>query len=133
MDKKIEDYLHLYLGCDVTIGNWFPKDYSKKVLESVEPSRKVAAIGFYYYNGETCTTSTRWELPIVDIKPILRQLSDMTEEEANKSDALGSDEINGQLVLSPEAILYLLSKHFDLFGLIESGLAIDKSTLNQTT
>lgn len=29
----------------------------------------------------------------------------------------------------PKVFLYLLSKHFDLFRLIESGLAIDKSTL----
>lgn len=29
-----------------------------------------------------------------------------------------------------ELTIYLLSKHFDLFGLIEAGLAIDKTTLN---
>jgi len=31
--------------------------------------------------------------------------------------------------LSPDTLLFLLSKHFDLFGLIEAGLAIDKTTL----
>lgn len=29
------------------------------------------------------------------------------------------------------AFLFLLSKHFDLFGLIDAGLAIDKTTLNK--
>lgn len=32
-----------------------------------------------------------------------------------------------------EVTRWLLSKHFDLFGLIESGLAIDKTTLNPHT
>jgi len=30
---------------------------------------------------------------------------------------------------NPESVKYLLSKHFDLFGLIEAGLAIDKTVL----
>lgn len=124
-----------------------------------------------------------------DLKPILRRLSDMTEEEAsnllailfynsmNPDDRVTADEIdvdihknddglmvdgdmalvcelscrcfegqlgitlNGTLVLydeegkvqrldnSVEAFVYLLSKSFDLFGLIEKGLAIDQKTL----
>src|SRR5690606_24598318 len=64
------------------------------------------------------------------VKLILRRLSDMSEEEnqewAETNGALGNcsryeDEAN--------ATVYLLSKGFDLFGLIDSGLAIDAKTL----
>jgi hypothetical protein len=34
---------------------------------------------------------------------------------------------------APKAYLLLLSKHFDLFGLIEAGLAIDATTVNSKT
>jgi len=32
-------------------------------------------------------------------------------------------------LLSPNQFMYLLARGYDLFGLIESGLAIDKTTL----
>jgi hypothetical protein len=35
----------------------------------------------------------------------------------------------GQHGQKPESLRYLLSNHFDLFGLIEEGLAIDSTTL----
>jgi hypothetical protein len=50
----------------------------------------------------------------------------MTEEERNKVEfALTPSGYK----YSPETFLWLLSKHFDLFGLIEAGLAIDKTKL----
>lgn len=66
---------------------------------------------------------------LADAKPILRPLSSMTEEE--------KDFIDDTFIVTPENISvsyhiieakrtdYLLSRHFDLFGLIESGQAID--------
>jgi hypothetical protein len=46
-----------------------------------------------------------------------------------KPDANGLPVFN--CTYSMEDTLWLLSKHFDLFGLIESGLAIDKTTLKE--
>lgn len=62
---------------------------------------------------------------------ILRKLEDMTEEEADKLASMcpqrNYDKYN------PAQFTYLLSKSFDLFGLIEAGLAIDAKTLNSNS
>ena len=74
------------------------------------------------------------------VKPILRPLSDITDVEAlawaeffgAHSGALDEGPITFfrryySDYCSAESVRYLLSKHFDLFGWIESGLAIDKT------
>jgi hypothetical protein len=72
------------------------------------------------------------------IKPILRPLSDMTEEESKEIgfwgvwhdvefNALAWDDVHW----SPEDFRILLSHHFDLFNLIPEGLAIDACTLKK--
>ena len=77
-------------------------------------------------------------------KLILRPLSSLSNDEAISIGILPKKEWHEQTqeeqikwlvnnkenaIYSPEDFLYLLSKHFDLFGLIEAGHAIDKSTL----
>jgi hypothetical protein len=93
-----------------------------------------------------------------EIKPILRPLIDMTEEEAKELGTMllipngskysrahknNQDQwvvrygnvagefwiITGE-IFNQHQTIYLLSKHFDPFGLIEAGLAIDKTKLN---
>jgi hypothetical protein len=72
-------------------------------------------------------------------KPILRPLSDITEEEKIECVLLFDDQfILGQdgkyawrATFFPSMFKYLLSKYFDLFGLIEAGLAIDYKTLKE--
>lgn len=72
-----------------------------------------------------------------DVKLILRPLNDMTEKEFNYCYKKGwTNHYESQSaytatmgVMEPEEFLYLLSKHFDLFCLIGSGLAINKTTL----
>lgn len=148
MEKNIKDYLHLYLGCEC-LGN-DGKPYTLK------PSH----------------FPSNWKEGINGHKPILRPLSDMTEEEfsecvllhfgienrdvvfgtinkierysepkmlTNFGTALpyrcskdGIHVMTGTLStnsLNPQQFKYMLSKHFDLFGLIPDGLAIDKTTL----
>lgn len=99
-----------------------------------------------------------------EVKPILRPLSDMTEEEAVEVAKLSEWEPHfrdvkvertqyGDLVVRWDGCLeggevfnatgaefycqeqfhYLLSRGFDLFNLIESGLAIDSTKQNSTT
>jgi hypothetical protein len=58
---------------------------------------------------------------------ILRPLSDMTDEE--RAEAFTIKGKNAFVEFEAETTKFLLSKHFDLFGLIEAGLAIDKTTL----
>jgi hypothetical protein len=150
MEKNIKDYLHLYLGCKV---------------------REVMSLGDDEY------TLTKLSLAYHAIRegnkifPILRPLSDMTEEEAkiyfgisesaevykknmyddhseflyrwedrrrkyNTSDGMAHSAVGiahncENADMTPTQFLFLLSKHFDLFGLIEAGLAIDATTLKE--
>lgn len=171
--KEIKDYLHLYLGCEVYDSNPKQEKFRRYTLTGKE-------LGYYENHLHT-------------IKPILRKLSDMSEEEAKDFslsclnsphapehfDTIEKDELqiefvknDGGLMLDNDVDLYfnvscrcldgyiaimkdgrigmaneqdvptremqpvddiygkvrwLLSNHFDLFGLIESGLAIEKT------
>lgn len=108
MATELKDVLHLYFMCDIMV-------YSNCV-----PTIKTKL--FPPYLGD-------WS----GVKLILRPFSDMTEEEAVES---GLGTIARDLEMfnrpwSPKQFLYLLSRGFDLFGLIESKQAIDKTTLSQ--
>lgn len=131
MEKKIEDYLPHYMGCLIV--------REGVTISSVLTHAQLAYISeFKIWN---------------EIKPILRPLSDMTEEEKLEfqelchleKESLGCitvswDVLTEKIELGTAhltnvfqwtiGVKYLLSKHFDLFGLIEAGLAIDKTTLN---
>lgn len=92
------------------------------------------------------------EQGLYEVKPILRPLSDMTEDEARSvwGKCYGDDFGDGECLLHliatvdsderndsefdvllgyPDGWRYLLSRHFDLFGWIEAGLAIDKTKI----
>ena len=61
------------------------------------------------------------------VRLLLRPLSDMTDKQKQRS----TDHFGALLLLRPESVRELLTEGFDLFGLIEAGLAIDKATLKQ--
>jgi hypothetical protein len=72
---------------------------------------------------------------IESIKPFLRPMSSMTEEEKEEFDGFcvidefawkGNSEIGykNQAIIMSDAIEWLLKKHFDIFDLIPKGLAI---------
>ena len=107
---KIEDYIHLYLGCDTNKG-------------------KLVGI-----NGSTCLMlSQSGEINPIDlndtnlpIKPILRKFSDLSIHESTELNKRGIS--IGQrkgYTFTPGAIVYLLTLRIDLFNLIAEGLAID--------
>ncbi len=107
---KIEDYLHLYLGCDTSHG-------------------KLVGI-----NGSTCfILSKNGEINLADlndksksIKPILRRFGDMNNSESTELNNRGIS--IGQrkgFSFTPDAIIYLLNLRVDIFNLISEGLAID--------
>ena len=91
--------------------------------------------GFYYLGGEVHYTfkdrSTAGKTRNL-IKPILRPLSDLTKGYL-MSISYGTfinvrnDLEKGQVKY--KNMVFLLEKHFDVFGLIEKGLAIDKNKL----
>lgn len=109
--KDIKDYLHLYYGCACKYGksHWVDHEWH-----------------FINVNGKLIQDAEYFI-----IKLFLRPLYDMTEEER-----IGLREVSRQVVVNTpddyriEAAIqteYLLKKSFDLFGLIDAGLAIDKA------
>lgn len=117
MDKKIKDYLHLYLGCEAIITD----------VRNDAPDEHWAAIG----NRITIDTSFLHYISEgwISVKPILRKLSDMTEQENKELKKIKHSDVF--IIKNAEITQWLLSKHFDLFNLIESGLAIDATTLKK--
>lgn len=114
-EKKIEDFLHLYWGCDVM----HPALKNKRTLKD--------AWGGQMLDGN------------IQLKPILRPLSSMTEEEQHEMskmvdlvDAEDGENYWWGTQVAAHRTNYLISKHFDLFNLIPDGLAIDSSTINST-
>ncbi len=130
--KKIEDYLHLYVGADVALAVE-DFDYSEKLV-GIHPVTE----GVRYLTADrTGAISYRKS---ENIKPLLRPLSDMTEEERYKcqynaqcfflkeTGPLDTDSLS----IEQAAIVtnYLIKQGFDLFELIEAGLAMDKTKLS---
>jgi hypothetical protein len=123
--KELKDYLHLYLGCDVHIAEL---NVTHK-LTGISFDDTLRQLWCYFENTDTGYA------PIEKCKPILRPLSDMNRDETiHYQEYLMSMPINNIIDayrIQGEQVAYLLSKHFDLFQLIEAGLAIDATTLNK--
>jgi hypothetical protein len=178
--KELKEVLHLYLGCKI-VNYPYPNHAKEKSL--IGRLRCVMDDKVFIQNKDK--SGNDWPHLTTDkidaVMPILRALSDMTEDEcvdvytierdrqihAPALDFDARKEANGFIVtrldllnerlmigftgqvykvieegkrphIEPirnqhEITLYLLSKQFDLFGLIQSGLALDKNTLNPTT
>lgn len=130
MKKKIDDYLHFYLGFDLC--GLYGKD-QKTIFElwKVKWGRKRDVfLNLVARDGKTLITDGA----AIKFKPILRPLTDITQEECDiynsKSNTLYSlADLKNQIIQEASTTQYLLSRGFDLFGLIEEGLAIDKTTL----
>lgn len=137
MEKKIEDYLHLYIGCDAVMStdHWHEPEGDKRV--------KVTGIAheardYVFYLCESGTGNSE----IKYFKPILRTLESMTEAELNECGNMVYDFSNDEwllphkwedfeLMLCPEQSHWLIQRHFDLFGLIDAGLALNAAEVNK--
>ena len=109
---KIENYLHLYLGCDTNYGK----------LVGIKGSVCFILSQNGEINQEDLNNGNQ------SIKPILRKFSDLSIIESTELNKRGIS--IGQrkgYSFTPDAILYLLTLHIDLFNLIAEGLAIDSN------
>lgn len=138
--EKLE-HLTPYLPYGLKVVHIFreKKEYHK--LIGIEYNNAIiVSVGSYLQNKNTY--GKRINVDIGRIKPILRPLSDLTKEEYFSVWKFEMDEeslIFHFLDLDFESRFLdkyslsfwndLLSKHFDIFGLIEKGLAIDINTL----
>lgn len=165
---NIKDYLKYYIGCRVLADD---KDYGDFLGGALVPNE----VDQIYYDIHLDEWPEGEIMPFNDdmsedcrIKPILRRLEDMTEDEAinlvsfpvgyeilkvfkepqgitfdykwrDSNPKLNNDDgysYSGTGVSfrskhwTPIQFHYLLSRGFDLFGLINAGLAIDSKTVN---
>jgi len=103
--KQIEDYLHLYIGCEAVTVLTKPEIVDGHMIDLVRN-------GYYH------------------AKPVLRPLSSMSQDEADEFHGVNVKlqhyvfYLNTREYWNPKEFKWLLSKHFDLFGLIEAGLAV---------
>lgn len=153
MEKKLSDYLHLYLGVDCV----HPCDAAPFKFIGINEKGKPVLNGDWSGGTHPQTAGLSW-CEWEDFKPLLRSLSSMTEEEkiillalnmpngwqpghlieTNEDDiaAMRIFDMNGNYKslyipknkVSPNNFLWLIKNSFDLFDLIPSGLAIDSTT-----
>ena len=113
MNKKLIDYAHLYFGCLI----W---------LEFKDGSCGKGWLDYYwlgYFNGKDIS-----HVP-TSLKLILRPLSSITNEERLER---GKAIIKyGKAEIDAEYHRWMLSKGFDMFELIEAGIALDKTKIKE--
>jgi hypothetical protein len=116
MEKRIEDYLHLY--------------YMGECMEAIiVPGQDLI------WNKGVISVRTIFNIEgkLSEVKPILRRLTDLTDEHyAFMGLNFTLWDHDRKLAKAEKEALklnYLLKEGFDLFGLIEAGLAIDRSSI----
>lgn len=156
MDKQLKDYLHYYLGCQMyaytlesVTNGWLEKQMSKNpqmgysyeltagnlkktledgylpILRKLESMTEEEAEDL----ARLVTPKFRWEdIRILEVKPTEIHFMD-----GSKWYGDGVEEFNDCYIslieFAPACFHYLLSRGFDLFGLINAGLAVDKATI----
>ena len=132
MVKRIEDYLHLYLGCSVIIEQlkYDSNNIANKTV--LAGPYKLIAVGLSENNR---VIKLDGYTPVVTdtIKPVLRPLSDMTEDEAidfGWMRLFTLEHFIDKKLYKPESFAHLLARQFDLLNLIEEGLALDATKMN---
>lgn len=166
---KLSDVIHLYIGCEVEVAKHDDLDNKNigRICEVTRASNHGDWIRVWFkdvvevYSHDWGKQSSNCHSYFIEsnydyIKPILRQLDSMTEQEAIALVRIDHNQIHySQKILAvtttcvrfsfeykssrrrreetiefnnlnPKEFLYLLSKGFDLFGLIESNQAIKK-------
>lgn len=148
MKTKFEEVAHLYVGSETRVdlkSKPFGSNECEVIFQGIDfctaivPYYRLVA---YSPNLKDCIRSESLWLDGSYFKPILRPLSDMTIEEeieyrdvCNKAYEFAKYKVGDNVGWSDPRVSgaieskWLLSKHFDLFGLIESGEAIDKTKL----
>lgn len=125
---KFKDVAHLYAGVDCEIHEFDSvqrgtiKHVSAGWKEGDTPWPIMVSVNRGIFNSDHFFFYDH-------IKPILRPLLNMNEQEALELNCVFPflDKIHNY-EWSATDFVYMLSKHFDLFGLIESGQAIDLTT-----
>jgi len=133
MKTEFKDVAHLYLGVEVV--NTIGKHMGKIVSVSIDGTATINPLDEFKPRV----------IILNSLKPILRPLSDMSNDEIwklNEITKAGSwnlemikniKSVFNLIHATPIVFLELTKLNFDLFGLIESGEAIGKAKLSQNT
>ncbi len=134
METELKDVLHLYKGCECSLMGEFVDDDADPTVAKI-----------FTFNGVVtdCDGTTyahcddeeyHHEVELSEIFPILYPLEHLTREELLKQgfnshlDYLTHEK--GDPMKAPfEMILFLIKQRYDVFGLIKTRQAIDKTTL----
>lgn len=134
-----ETGLSICTGTNVNgIPIWYKTAHAKLVLRPLSDMTELGLLELArMHRGQL-----EWE--IIEGKPVARTSAGIQERFCFDADIPLIEDIENNIfgqesegsryptnISAAELTRYLLSHHFDLFGLIESGLAIDKTTLNQ--
>ena len=115
--------------------------YGVKVLDTAEDLNKICELDSIMTSRKYDKVFVGLTLPddaimtgIEMVKPYLRPMSSMTEEEAteyaNCGNIIAISPQNDYLIPNPKSINWLLENHFDFMGLIPKGLAIEVTKEN---
>ncbi len=116
---KFNEVAHHYIGCDVIYtDNPNTKGSLIKLtgIINAEINNEMFKFAHITPMGES--------LQFTEIKPILRRLSSLTEEEKKQC---GSSFTNSNKVFTTDEFLYLTKNGFDLFDLIDNGEAHERN------
>lgn len=139
---ELIEVIHFYLGCPI-IGTYHDQSGSKGFLTGVTNGGHECEIQFILQDGINAAEDPEYNLTS-EVKPILRKLEDMTEEEKKvvgfdaygvlrnnvypgETKPLTGAELNFRWIATQ--FDYMVKQRFDIFGLIPAGLAIDEKTL----
>ena len=146
MKPELKDVIHHYLGCELSI-SMFPD-----ILEHVEEGEAYPKLFFvgldptdigeeYQIELRGVGYETNLYVPIEQIKPTLRRRSSMTEEEYKEFrelfegatyDSMNYERAKMGIVICLDfeqmatSTNWLRKKGFDIDGLIDAGLAVDR-------
>jgi hypothetical protein len=110
--EKVEQYLPFYIGCNTNKGKLI--GIRKHLVETETDDHQIIV-----HDTEADDFSVR---------PYLTRLSSLSGAQSQELIRLGFSIGRPKgYSFAPEAFLYLLSLHVDLFGLIDKGLAEEKS------
>jgi hypothetical protein len=156
MEKQLKDYLHLYLGCEGEFTKKKTYGSAKRSIETLDTSLldRVASLPSLLsfkpilsplssmteeealVIGKLITDEMVDKVSRLDVSIEGRRIEIFYDNDSEKIDLKanqvswierGKDTWHHLPVHNyAEFFTYLLSKHFDLFGLIEAGLAIEK-------
>jgi hypothetical protein len=116
MERLTVQDLAMFIGCECLINN----SKYENIIDRLEHISLV---------GDCAGSEYEWE--VRHCQPILRPLSDMTEEERDeRSEFIDRIEKPGNSIeVDAKLTKFLIGKQFDVFRWIEKGLAIDKTKI----